>query len=131
MKRAVAKVSSLAVKAGCLGDRRTDFEIVLHEVLANAVLHGNGGDPARTIRVRCYGMRGRGLMVAVRDQGRGFDPSTVPDPTHADRLQLHHGRGLFLVRELTDHVEHRKSGREIVFCKVCEGGKKKRRAPLG
>lgn len=119
VRRAARRIGLLAGRAGCVGVRRADFEIALHEALANAVIHGAAGDPRRTFRVRCYGEPGEGIVVAVRDQGPGFDPAAVPDPTRADRLQLHHGRGLFLVRQLTDFVEHRKRGREIVFAMRC------------
>ena len=119
VRRAARRIGAIAGKAGCNGPRKADFEIALHEALANAVRHGGGGDPRRTFRVRCYAQPGAGIVVAVRDQGPGFDPASVPDPTRADRLHLHHGRGLFLVRQLTDFVEHRKRGREIVFAMRC------------
>jgi serine/threonine-protein kinase RsbW len=115
--RIVARVVAAARKGGFLGDGRTDFEIALHEAVANAVLHGNRSDPSRTVRVRVYGQPGYGVVVAVRDEGTGFDPASVPDPRTEDRIHLQHGRGLFLVRQPTDFVEHRKQGREIVFRK--------------
>jgi len=115
--RIVARIVAAARKGGFLGEGRTDFEIALHEAVANAVLHGNKADPTRSVRVRLYGQPGYGVIVAVRDQGNGFDPNAVPDPRTQDRIHLQHGRGLFLVRQLTDHVEHRKQGREIVFRK--------------
>jgi serine/threonine-protein kinase RsbW len=115
--RIVARIVAAARKAGFLGQGRTDFEIALHEAIANAVLHGNRADASRHVRVRLYGQPGYGVVVAVRDEGAGFDPTSVPDPRSQDRIQLQHGRGLFLVRQLTDYVEHRKHGREIVFHK--------------
>ena len=115
--RIVARIVAAARKGGFLGEGRADFEIALHEAIANAVLHGNQSDPSRSVRVRVYGQPGYGVVVAVRDQGTGFDPNAVPDPRSEDRLHLQHGRGLFLVRQLTDFVEHRKQGREIVFRK--------------
>ena len=119
--RIVARIVAAARKGGFLGEGRTDFEIALHEAVANAVLHGNQADPTRSVRVRLYGQPGYGVVVAVRDQGTGFDPAAVPDPRTQDRLHLQHGRGLFLVRQLTDFVEHRKQGREIVFRKCIRG----------
>jgi len=118
--RIVSRVVGAARKAGFLGQGRADFEIALHEAIANAVLHGNGADARRRVHVRLYGQPGYGVVVAVRDEGPGFDPSSVPDPRAQDRIHLQHGRGLFLVRQLTDFVEHRKQGREIVFHK-CMG----------
>ena len=115
--RIVARIVAAARKCGFLGEGRTDFEIALHEAVANAVLHGNKSDPSRSVRVRLYGQPGYGVIVAVRDEGEGFDPDAVPDPRSEGRIHLQHGRGLFLVRQLTDHMEHRKQGREIIFRK--------------
>jgi serine/threonine-protein kinase RsbW len=53
----------------------------------------------------------------VRDQGAGFDPDQIPDPREQERLFLHHGRGLLLMRALMDRVEHRLGGREVVLHK--------------
>ena len=71
--RIVARIVAAARKGGFLGEGRTDFEIALHEAIANAVLHGNQADPSRSVRVRLYGQPGYGVVVAVRDQGPGFD----------------------------------------------------------
>ena len=69
--------------------------------------------------MRCYGDPRSALLIAVRDEGDGFDPDKVPDPREDDRIHLDHGRGLFLMRALMDYVEHRKSGREVVLFKQC------------
>ena len=102
---------------GCLADHQAELEIALREALANAVFHGNRSDAAKKVLVRAYCDPKKGLVIAVRDEGRGFDPAQVPDPRREDRIQLTHGRGIFLMRELMDHIEHRKGGREIVLYK--------------
>jgi serine/threonine-protein kinase RsbW len=115
INRAVDAVGRLARRSGWVDGRRTDLEIALREALANAMLHGNGMRPERRVFLRCYaGPRG-GILIAVRDQGAGFDPQAVPDPRAADRMELAHGRGLLLMRELTDAIEFRRGGREVVF----------------
>ncbi len=115
--RAVRAVMAIARKVEGLGKNRADLEIAVREALANAILHGNGGHKAKRVFVRCYGGPRSGLLVLVRDQGSGFDPSHVPDPRHPERLHLHHGRGLLLMRELMDRVEYRRGGREVLLFK--------------
>jgi len=122
----VREVLELARRAGFVGSVRADVEIALREALANAVIHGNGGHPERRILLRCYVEPGQGLLIAVRDQGNGFDPRAVPDPRERTRLELPHGRGIFLMRELMDVAQHRKGGREIVLFKACERPRKVR-----
>jgi serine/threonine-protein kinase RsbW len=98
-------------------DARSEVEIALREALANAVFHGNEGDPRKQVFLRVYGGPDWGLLVVVRDEGPGFDPQSVPDPREGDRLELTHGRGVFLMKELMDYVEWRKRGREVVLFK--------------
>ena len=122
----VDEVLELARRAGFVGSDAADVEIALREALANAVIHGNGGRPERRILLRCYVEPGGGVLIAVRDEGDGFDPRAVPDPRERTRLELPHGRGIFLMRELMDVAEHRKGGREIVLFKGCAGARRAR-----
>jgi serine/threonine-protein kinase RsbW len=108
-----------------LEDHKAEIEIALREALANAVFHGNHSEPSKKVLVRAYCDPKRGLIIAVRDEGEGFDPSTVPDPRAADRVTLTHGRGIFLMHELMDHVEHRKGGREVVLFKAFDKPKRR------
>jgi len=117
INRTVRDILKHARVTGCLADHQAELEIALREALANAVFHGNGSDAAKKVLVRAYCDPGKGFVIAVRDEGPGFDPAQVPDPRREDRLQLTHGRGIFLMRELMDHIEHRKGGREVVLYK--------------
>ena len=114
---AVEVVLEVARRCGCSSDQEVDLEITLREALANAVIHGNEEDESKGIFVRCYGAAGKTLLILVRDEGAGFEPNDVPDPRSTDRLQLDHGRGLFLMRELMDQVEYRRRGREVLLFK--------------
>ena len=114
---AVEVVLEVARRCGCSSDQEVDLEIALREALANAVIHGNEEDESKGIFVRCYGSAGKTLLILVRDEGAGFEPNDIPDPRHTDRVQLDHGRGLFLMRALMDHVEYRRRGREVLLFK--------------
>ena len=59
-------------------------------------------------------------VYVVRDEGPGFDPSTLPDPTDPANLEKCSGRGLLLIRTFMDHVDHDNQGREITMIKRCE-----------
>ncbi len=117
LTRAVQDVLELADKCGCVDDDSMDLEIALREALANAIAHGNDYRTAKRVFLRCYGSPGKDIVILVRDEGDGFDPSQVPDPREADRRLLNHGRGLLLMRKLMDHVEYRKAGREVLIYK--------------
>jgi len=117
LNRAVRAVMRMARESGCVNDDRADLEIALREALANAMIHGNALERGKRVFLRCYAGPGPAVLIVVRDEGPGFDPRAVPDPREADRLHLRNGRGLLLMRELMDHVEHRKGGREVLLWK--------------
>lgn len=113
---AVTLILEVARRCGCASEQEADLEIALREALANAVIHGNGEDENRGVFVRCYGGSDK-TLVLVRDEGAGFEPGEIPDPRGSDRVQLNHGRGLFLMRELMDQVEFRRRGSEVLLFK--------------
>jgi serine/threonine-protein kinase RsbW len=115
--RTVRDIIREARECKCLPDDVPGVEIALREALANAVLHGNRNVEDKRVLVRAYCDPDQGVLIVVRDEGAGFDPEGVPDPRRKDRRELSHGRGIFLMRELMDHVEHRKGGREVVLVK--------------
>lgn len=88
--------------------------VALQESLSNAIKHGNRYDPMRRIFVSCR-LTKQGIEISVRDEGTGFDPSKVPDPTLPENLHCLSGRGLKLITGFMDHVEFRDAGREIVM----------------
>ena len=117
INRAVNDIMKNAKLKGVVAKHQAELEIALREALANAVMHGNRQDATKQVLVRAYCDPKKGFVVAVRDEGNGFDPDKVPDPREEDRQLLSHGRGIFLMRELMDHIEHRKGGREVVLFK--------------
>jgi serine/threonine-protein kinase RsbW len=92
-------------------------ELALREALVNAVVHGNRQDPKKRVIVSCFCQPDRGMLVAVEDEGAGFDPRKVPDPTQAECVLETHGRGLFLMRQLMDRVRISRSGRRVTLVK--------------
>lgn len=99
----------------CAPEEIDAVELALREALANAILHGNQSDPTKNVIVACFcECEGPGgLLLVVRDEGLGFDPAKVPDPTAAQAIYSAHGRGIFLMRQLMDDVQYRNSGSEV------------------
>jgi serine/threonine-protein kinase RsbW len=91
---------------------RFNLRVALSEALANAIVYGNGLDPSKTVDVR-VSVRTAAFSVEVCDQGDGFDPTTVPDPTLPGRVEMPDGRGLFLIRQLVDDVFFNDRGNSI------------------
>jgi serine/threonine-protein kinase RsbW len=79
--------------------------VALTEALSNAILRGNGDDPAKHVHVRAE-VDSERLVVEVADEGEGFDlDASVVDPTTPGNIDREDGRGLFLMRSLMDRVE--------------------------
>jgi len=90
-----------------------EIQLALREALNNAVRHGSGLNPQKQIHVAYRCDTKDGLWVMVRDEGKGFDPEKVPDPTTPENLERYGGRGVYMVRQLMDKVEYRDGGREV------------------
>lgn len=91
---------------------RFKLSVVLSECLANAILCGNAQNPEKVVAVRAE-LRQDSVEVEVTDEGDGFDPASVRDPTTQDDLEEPCGRGLFLIRSLADEVRFNSKGNSI------------------
>lgn len=91
---------------------RLNLRVGLTEALANAMLYGNRQDPRKRVRVDAL-ITPDEISVRVTDEGRGFDPGALPDPTLPANIMRSRGRGIFLIRHLMDHVEFNETGNSI------------------
>ena len=93
---------------------RLNFRVALTEALSNAMLYGNGSDPEKRVRVDVTidDMR---VSARVTDEGVGFDPGLVEDPTTPENLERTGGRGLFLMRKLLDDVRYNDQGNSVTL----------------
>ncbi len=82
------------------------------EATNNAIIHGNNSDPDKKVRINMV-MEKRELKVHIEDQGKGFDYSTVPDPTAPGNLEKINGRGIFLMERLSDEILYLEEGRIV------------------
>jgi len=89
--------------------------LALEEAIVNSIKHGHQYDPAKVVEVR-YRIGPEFILVEVRDQGPGFDPAQVPDPTARENLERAGGRGLLLIRHYATWVRFNEQGNGITFC---------------
>ncbi len=93
-----------ATDAGLDTDGAHYLGVAAREALVNAIQHGHGFDVRRKVKVGIRIASGRVIVMTVRDQGPGFDPSRVPDPVAPENLTKPDGRGLLFMRAFADRV---------------------------
>jgi serine/threonine-protein kinase RsbW len=93
-----------------------DIEAALEEALLNAIRHGNHNNPARKVLVS-YTTINDILYMLVSDEGKGFDPSAVPDPTRPENRERAGGRGLLLIRHYMSGVRFLGRGSDLLMWK--------------
>jgi serine/threonine-protein kinase RsbW len=91
---------------------RFRLRVVLSEALSNAIVQGNREDRAKWVDVRAE-LVPDAIRVWVTDEGPGFDPDSVPEPTLPGQLDEARGRGLYLIRKLVDSVQFNEQGNSI------------------
>jgi serine/threonine-protein kinase RsbW len=106
------------VLAGSTFDEREIFAVKLavEEALVNSVKHGNQFDTDKHVHV-VYHLKPDLFTIRITDQGIGFDPEDVPDPTAEENLERQCGRGIFLIRNYMTHVSYENHGNTIVMAK--------------
>ena len=102
-------VGEALVECGHGDDARFAVRLALDEALANAIHHGNGDDPAKRVTV-AFKITPEQVEISICDEGGGFRPGTVPDPTLPDNLCKPNGRGIMLMRAYMSSVSYNDDG---------------------
>jgi serine/threonine-protein kinase RsbW len=95
---------------------RFAVRLAVEEAVTNAIKHGNRLDPRKTISIG-MDVDSRQVEITVADQGSGFDPASVPDPTTQENLEKPSGRGIMLMRAYMDQVQYNPVGTQVRMLK--------------
>ena len=90
-----------------------DILVSLTEAVNNAIVHGNRRDASKKVKIDYRRIHHNRLAISVSDQGDGFDPKQVSDPTCPENLEKCGGRGVYLMRQLCDDIHYRNNGSTI------------------
>ena len=101
----------------CVAGEEPAVELALSEAVQNAVVHGNRLHAQKLVHVRCRCAVGKGISIAVSDQGDGFDLNAIPNPLSVENLLAGHGRGIHLMKLLMDEVSFDRRGAEVRMVK--------------
>ena len=93
-----------------------DIHVGFEEALRNAMIHGNKLSPEKMVKIETE-VIGNMVIICVEDEGEGFDPENLPDPTIDENLLKESGRGVYLIKHLMDEVIYENGGRRIIMKK--------------
>lgn len=107
-------VDNIAKECSLDEDPAETFKLVLSEAVTNAIVHGNKEDPDKSVRIKVV-ISDQSISADVKDEGAGFKPEERKDPLKEENLLNTGGRGVFLIRQFSDHMEYREDGTLMHF----------------
>jgi len=87
-------------------EKRNSIEIVIAEAAANSIIHGNNSNPQKNIFVN-ISIFDKKIKISFKDEGNGFNPEKIPDPTIPENILKGSGRGLYIMNSLADNVKYK------------------------
>lgn len=84
------------------------------EAVNNAILHGNKSNPQKVVDIE-IAFKTNILKITVKDEGQGFNPEEVPDPTLPENIEELNGRGVYLMSRLSDKLKYSKKGNTVTM----------------
>jgi serine/threonine-protein kinase RsbW len=111
-------ISNKLARAGISPSTIADLSISASEIVNNAIIHGNAKDAKKTVKVKVEFKQDE-VYIFIKDQGKGFNPDIIPNPTDKENLLKKVGRGIFIARSLVDSVDFNitDEGTEVVLKK--------------
>ncbi len=103
--------------AGCTARDEFSIRLALEEALANAMKHGNQMKPEKKVFVKST-VSGSTVTIEVVDEGEGFSPEKIPDPTWDENVGRPTGRGVLLISSFMDEVTYNEKGNGVVMTKL-------------
>lgn len=89
------------------------IRLSLHEAMSNAFRHGHAGLPPTVPVTLTYTVTEQTVEISIQDQGPGFRPQDIPDPTLDENLERGSGRGLLLINAYMAEAEYSKNGTHL------------------
>ena len=102
-------------------DNYGNILIAVTEAVNNAIVHGNSNLPDKKVKVEVENIDEK-VIFTVSDEGSGFDFDNLPDPTAPENLERPDGRGIFLMKNLSDEVEFIGDGSVVNITFVASNG---------
>ncbi len=98
-------VNYFSVELGLDQEKINGLLLAVTEATTNAIIHGNKNNKLKMVRISVF-VEDDDIRIVIKDEGKGFDPSIIPDPTDPENLLKDSGRGLYLMRIYMDGLSY-------------------------
>jgi serine/threonine-protein kinase RsbW len=98
-------VNYFATELGVDEDKMSGLMLSVTEATTNAIIHANKSDVNKKVEIDVF-VNDSHITIKVKDEGSGFDPTKIPDPTSPENLLKDSGRGLYLMRIYMDDLKY-------------------------
>ena len=97
-------------------EKLANIFLAVTEATTNAIIHANKCDTNKIVTIDAY-VENSKLIIKIKDEGEGFEPGNIPDPTEPENLLKDSGRGIYLMRVYMDDMKYIRtsSGMELIF----------------
>lgn len=109
------KIDEVTKEAKVNKDLYGNVLIAVTEGVNNAIHHGNKSNPEKNVHIDIEVNDQNQLVFSIKDEGDGFDPDALPDPTDPANIEKPHGRGVFLMQQLSDEIEFEEEGKQVIL----------------
>ena len=113
-QQVVERIVESVSRAGIEGRDLFGIRLSVDEAVTNAIKHGNKQSPDKSVRV-AFLLNEQIVRIEIEDQGGGFAPEDVPDPTAPENLDRASGRGLMLMRQFMTRIEYNTKGNVVIL----------------
>lgn len=108
-------IDDLVAEFNIKEDYYGELLIAMTEAVNNAIVHGNKLDASKNVSIQVEQVDDSNLRFTIEDEGPGFDYNNLPDPTAPENIEKPHGRGVFLMRQLSDECSFEDNGRVVIL----------------
>jgi serine/threonine-protein kinase RsbW len=107
-------IDEISAEIGVRQDNYGKILVTTMEAVNNAIIHGNKGNEKKLVEIEISFIK-RILKISIKDEGSGFKPKEVPDPTRPENIENIQGRGVFLMSKLADAIVFNAKGNKVTM----------------
>jgi serine/threonine-protein kinase RsbW len=107
-------LDEISAEIGISQDNYGNIMVSAMEAVNNAIIHGNKCDSVKEVKIEIT-HKGNILIISIEDEGPGFKPMDIPDPTKPENIENISGRGVFLMSKLADKIEFNEKGNRVTM----------------